>query len=111
MRLRPHESRVDQADLLQTLEFPQADSKELPALELSDEPGLGRSEPSITIAAEGQRGLLRDGLGDVDTVAQAVDAAICGIGRNGCAAVCAEYVGLLLGSLRRDVSDSLHHVG
>jgi hypothetical protein len=69
MRLRPDEPSVDQPDLTQSLQLPQANRKQLARLEGADGPGLRRREEAVATFAEGEGGLFRNAFGNVDAVA------------------------------------------
>ena len=107
--LCPHKPSIDESDLLQSFELPQADSEQFSALELCNEPSLGWRQPSRAIPAERDGALLGNRLCDVDAVSQAVYTAVRAVGGDGGPAVCAEDVGLLLLCPRRcRVCDALH---
>lgn len=95
MGFRPDKAGVDNANFIQTSQFLQAQRQQLAGLGHGRDPAHGREQPSVAVAAEVERRLALDALGDVDGQLDAVVAERAGGGRavDGRTAVAAEDPG------------------
>ena len=70
MRFGPNESSIDQPDFLQALEFSQTYRQQFSALQLGQQPRIGRTEVAVAIPAKIDGRLLWDRFCDVDGISQ-----------------------------------------
>ena len=74
VRLRPHEARVHELHLLQSLDALDAKRQQLFALEIGADPVLGRLQVALALRAIRDDAVFADALGDVNLRAHALDA-------------------------------------
>ena len=116
VRLGPDEAGVDDSQLVESAQFSQAESEQFARFGVGDDPGRGRGEPSVTVAAHEQNGFARDAAGNVRLQFYAVVAEGTREGAvNRRAAVCAENGCGVLGLGRKRAlaihGDALHMCG
>ena len=116
VRLGPDEAGVYDSQLVESAQFSQAESEQFARFGVGDDPGRGRGEPSVTVAAHEQNGFARDAAGNVRLQFYAVVAEGTREGAvNRRAAVCAENGCGVLGLGRKRAlaihGDALHMCG